>query len=50
MRKSERLRQAELELVRLRMELDLVHQVIQNLLDANEARNLEAGKWYKKND
>lgn len=46
MRKAERLRQVELELVRLRMEFDLLHQLLQTALEINEAKDLDAGKWY----
>lgn len=48
MRKSERLRLVELELIRLRIELDLVHQLVQTLLEINGAKDLDAGKWYQK--
>jgi hypothetical protein len=32
------------------MELDLIHQTIQNILSANETKSLDSGKWYRKND
>lgn len=47
MRKSERLRQAELQLVKLELELEMVKNIVFNLVDAfNSEPDMEAGKWY----
>lgn len=50
MRKSERLRLAELELVRLNMELEYVKTILNIILEtgANRPQDLDSGKWYKK--
>lgn len=46
MRKSERIYQLELEIYKMRIELDLMHEVLQNFLQAQEARSMDSGKWY----
>lgn len=47
MRKSERLRQLELEFVKMRFEIDLLTDIVKNLLDAGVPReDMESGKWY----
>lgn len=54
MRKSERLRQLELAVVRMEMHIDLLTISISNLLESqglapmNKVDNLDSGKWYKK--
>lgn len=47
MRKSERLRLLELQMVRLEMNLDMYSQVLSNLLESQGMPDLDAGKWYK---
>jgi DNA topoisomerase IB len=52
MRKSERLRLVELELVRLQMQMELMTTWLNNMVDEidNQHRpDLEAGKWYNRN-
>ncbi len=46
MRKSERLLNLELEIYKLRIELDLVYDILNNLVAASEAASMESGKWY----
>lgn len=47
MRNSRRIDQLELELFKLRIELDLMHEIISNLLaDKKPEQNMDAGKWY----
>lgn len=47
MRKSERLRQLELEFVKMRFEIDLLTDIVKNLLDAGvPTEDMDAGKWY----
>lgn len=47
MRKSERLRQLELEFVKMRFEIDLLTDIVKNLLDAGmPSDDIDAGKWY----
>jgi len=50
MRKSERLRLLELEMVRLGMVVELLQSTLENFLDIEEDRqsNLDAGKWYNR--
>jgi hypothetical protein len=50
MRKSERIRLLELQIVRLETTLELYGQVLSNLIELQEMQdsvNLDAGKWYK---
>jgi hypothetical protein len=49
MRKSERLRLLEMQVVRLEMMVDLYTQTLNNLLESQklEITPLDAGKWYK---
>ena len=50
MRKSERLRLLEMQVVRLEMMVDLYTQTLSNLLESqglSAPTNLDAGKWYK---
>lgn len=49
MRKSERLRLLEMQMVKLEMMVELYTQSITNLLDSQkmEITPLDAGKWYK---
>lgn len=50
MRKSERLRQLELTVQRLEMNLDLMAMALTNLLESQEMsvpQDLDSGKWYK---
>lgn len=49
MRKSERLRLLEMELLRTQFQLEYVTTAINLLLEENKlkAPNLDAGKWYK---
>jgi hypothetical protein len=46
MRKSEKILQLELEIYKLRVELDLIYDVLNNLTAVIEAQNMESGKWY----
>lgn len=46
MRKSERINQLELEIYKMRIEIDLMHNVLENFLQAQELRSMDAGKWY----
>ena len=55
MRKAERLRQLELQVLRMEMHLELMATALGNLIDAETDKlnnhavsNLEAGKWYQK--
>ena len=50
MRKSERLRLLEMQVVRLEMLVDLYTQTLSNLLESqglSAPTQLDAGKWYK---
>jgi hypothetical protein len=50
MRKSERLRLLEMQVVRLEMMVDLYTQTLSNLLESqglSSPTHLDAGKWYK---
>ena len=50
MRKSERLRLLEMQVVRLEMMVELYSQSITNLLESQGIQSptqLDAGKWYK---
>ena len=48
MRKSERLRLTELELIRLNYELEYVKAMLSALIDAGSFKvpEMDAGKWY----
>ncbi len=46
MRKSERILNLEIEIYKLRIELDLVYDILNSLVAANEAASMESGKWY----
>jgi hypothetical protein len=50
MRKSERIRLLELQIVRIEFELDLLNNMLATLLDANNLPQpqLDAGKWYQR--
>lgn len=50
MRKSERLRMLEMQVLRLEFELDLTKTMISALLEANNipGPDLDAGKWYRR--
>ena len=55
MRKSERLRALELQMVRLQMEVEILQSIVSNLIGNNEERifppDIDSGKWYnRKND
>jgi hypothetical protein len=50
MRKSERLRLLEMQVVRLEMMVELYTQTLSNLLESQGLQSpsqLDAGKWYK---
>lgn len=49
MRKSERLRLLELQVVRMEMHLELMSLTLENLLESQgmEQHNLDSGKWYQ---
>lgn len=46
MRKSERLRQLELEFVKMRFELDLLSDIVTNIIESGVASDIDSGKWY----
>jgi len=48
MRKSQKINWLELELYKLRIELDLMHEIISGLIQSQEvkAKDMDAGKWY----
>lgn len=48
MRKSERIRQVELELIRLQYEVEYLKTALTAFLDVKNMRNsdLDSGKWY----
>lgn len=50
MRKSERLRMLELEMVRLGMVVELLQSTLENFLDVEEHKqvDLDSGKWYNR--
>ena len=50
MRKSERIRQIEIQLIKLEFELDLLNNMLVTLLEANNLPQpqLDAGKWYQR--
>jgi len=51
MRKSERLRELEISVVRMEMHIELLTIALNNLLESQEMKpesNLDAGKWYTK--
>jgi hypothetical protein len=53
MRKSERLRLLEMQVVRLEMLVELYGQVLTNLLEyqgLSATPDLDSGKWYKAKD
>ena len=49
MRKSERLRMAEMQILRLEFEIEVLKAAIDALLASNsvKAPELDAGKWYR---
>ncbi|MFZ9741190.1 MAG: hypothetical protein ACO3CQ_04800 [Candidatus Nanopelagicaceae bacterium] len=49
MRKSERLRLAEMQILRLEFEIEVIRSAMEALLESNavKAPELDAGKWYK---
>jgi len=50
MRSQRRIDLLELELYKLRIELDIMHEIMSNIINtqqqAAEARNMDSGKWY----
>ena len=50
MRSQRRIDMLELELYKLRIELDIMHEIMSNVVNtqvqASEARNMDSGKWY----
>jgi hypothetical protein len=48
MRKSRRMDQLELELFKLKIELDLVHEILHGIIQSQEQKvqSLDSGKWY----
>lgn len=49
MRKSERLRMAEMQMLRLEFEIEILRAAVEALLEKNkiDAPDLDAGKWYR---
>ena len=52
MRKSERIRQLELEVIRQQYELEYLKITLQALMDAKDLKlpDLDSGKWYNKSN
>lgn len=52
MRKSERIRILELEVLRQQYELEYLKITLQALLDSNDSKlpDLDAGKWYNRSN
>lgn len=52
MRKSERLRLLEIQVVKLEMQVELLSSYVVAMLESQEAAasNLDAGKWYNRNN
>jgi hypothetical protein len=50
MRKSERIRLLEMQIVKMEFELDLLNNMLATLLEANNLAqpSLDAGKWYQR--
>jgi hypothetical protein len=50
MRSQRRIDLLELELYKLRIELDIMHEIMSNVINtqvqAAESRNMDSGKWY----
>jgi hypothetical protein len=50
MRSQRRIDMLELELYKLRIELDIMHEIMSNIINtqqqAQEARSMDSGKWY----
>ncbi len=50
MRKSRRIDMLELEIYKLQIELDLIHEIINNVIGTMsaqaEAQRIDSGKWY----
>ncbi len=50
MRAQRRIDLLELELYKLRIELDIMHEIVSNVINtqiqAVEAKNIDSGKWY----
>jgi len=47
-RNRDRINQLELELFKLRVELDLMHEIMHSFIQAQEqkSQSMDAGKWY----
>jgi hypothetical protein len=50
MRKSERLRLLEMQLLRMEFEVELLNHMLASLMESNSLAKpeLDAGKWYRK--
>lgn len=50
MRKSERLRLLEMQLLRMEFEVELLNHMLASLMESNNLSkpDLDAGKWYRK--
>jgi hypothetical protein len=50
MRSQRRIDLLELELYKLRIELDIMHEIMSNVINTQiqsaEAKNMDSGKWY----
>jgi hypothetical protein len=50
MRSQRRIDMLELELYKLRIELDIMHEIMSNIINtqvqAAELKNMDSGKWY----
>ena len=48
MRKAERIRQLELQMIAMEYELRYVKEVLSILVETNKLEDLDSGKWYNK--
>jgi hypothetical protein len=50
MRNSRRIDQLELELFKVRIELDLIHEILSNIINSQNTQQenvrMDSGKWY----
>lgn len=51
MRNRDRINQLELEMYKMRIELDLIHEILGNIISTQNAqqenvKSMDAGKWY----
>lgn len=50
MRNSRKIDQLELEIFKIRIELDLIHEILSNIINSQnsqqESMRMDSGKWY----